>query len=167
MRTLALAATGLLASAAILGAGGALAAPASVNVTVGPELQLKAQRSLGVRDVDDLAKTLQTDVAKQLAKTGAYGGARIDLVLVDAKPNRPTFKQLSDTPGLSLRSFGIGGARIEGRAVAADGAVTPLAYDYFAPDIRWARGETTWSDAEQTFEAFAAKLGRGKAVASR
>jgi hypothetical protein len=45
--------------------------------------------------------------------------------------------------------------------------VTPLSYDYFAPDIRWARGEATWSDAEQTFEQFAAKLGRGEKVASR
>jgi hypothetical protein len=167
MRSLTLTAAALLASAAVFGAGGALAAPASVNVTVSPQLLLKAQRTLGVREVDDLAKSLQSDVEKQLTKTGAYGGARIDLVLVDATPNRPTFKQLSDTPGLSMRSFGIGGARIEGRAVAADGAVTPLAYDYYAPDIRWTRGETTWSDAEQTFETFAAKLGRGQAVANR
>ena len=128
MRTLTLAAVALLASS-----GAALAAPASVNVTVGPELQLKAQKTLGVRDIDDLAKSLQGDVEKRLAKTGAFDGARIDLVLVDAQPNRPTFEQLSRTPGLSLRSFGIGGARIEGRAVAADGAVTPLAYDYYSP----------------------------------
>ncbi len=162
MRTLALAAAALAISAT-----GALAAPASVSVTVGPELQLKGERTLGMRDVNDLAKSLQSDVERRLAKTGAYSGARIELILVDAKPNRPTFKQLTDTPGLSMRSFGIGGARIEGRAVAPDGAVTPLSYDYYAPDIRWARGEATWSDAEQTFMQFAAQLGRGKAVASR
>jgi hypothetical protein len=162
MRTLALAAATLLLSATA-----AFAAPASVSVVVGPKLELEAQRSLGVREVDDLAKSLQTDVEKRLAKTGAYNGARIELVLVDAKPNRPTFKQLGDTPGLSMRSFGIGGAKIEGRAVAADGSVTPLSYDYYASDIRWARGQTTWSDAEWTFEAFADKLGQGKAVASR
>jgi hypothetical protein len=150
-----------------ISATGALAAPASVSVTVGPELQLKGEKTLGMRDVNDLAKSLQTDVEKRLARTGAYDGARIDLILVDAQPNRPTFKQLSDTPGLSMRSFGIGGAKIEGRVVAADGAVTPLRYDYYAPDIRWAHGETTWSDAEQTFEQFAAKLGRGEKVASR
>jgi hypothetical protein len=167
MRILTLAATALLASAASFGANGALAAPASVSVTVGPKLELEAQRTLGVREIDDLAKSLQTGVEKQLAKTGAYDGARIELVLVDAKPNRPTFKQLGDTPGLSMRSFGIGGAKIEGRAVAADGSVTPLSYDYYASDIRWARGQTTWSDAEWTFEAFADKLSRGKAVASR
>jgi hypothetical protein len=166
MRTPALA-TAVLATAILSSATGAFAAPASVSVVVGPKLELEAQRTLGVREVDDLAKSLQTDVEKRLAKTGAYDGARVELVLVDAKPNRPTFKQLGDTPGLSMRSFGIGGARIEGRAVAADGAVTPLAYDYYASDIRWARGQTTWSDAEWTFESFADKLGQGKAVASR
>jgi hypothetical protein len=166
MRTPVLAAA-VLAGAALASATGAFAAPASVSVVVGPKLELEAQRTLGVREVDDLAKSLQTDVEKRLAKTGAYDGARIELVLVDAKPNRPTFKQLGDTPGLSMRSFGLGGAKIEGRAVAADGAVTPLAYDYYASDIRWARGQTTWSDAEWTFEAFADKLGQGKAVASR
>ncbi|MGZ3404162.1 MAG: hypothetical protein ACXWKN_14465 [Phenylobacterium sp.] len=165
MRSLALA-------AAVLTIGGfaataAMATPASVSVTIGPELQLKGERTLGMRDLNDLAKSLQTDVEKKLVKTGAYDGARIELILVDAQPNRPTFKQLSDTPGLSMRSFGIGGAKIEGRAVAPDGRITPLAYDYYAPDIRWSRGETTWSDAEQTFQQFAAQLGRGKAVASR
>jgi hypothetical protein len=165
MRTLALAAA-VLAFGAV-SATAAFAAPASVSVTVGPELQLKGERTLGMRDINDLARSLQTDVEKRLAKTGAYEGARIDLILVDAKPNRPTFKQLSDTPGLSMQSFGVGGARIEGRVVSTDGAVTPLSYDYFAPDIRWARGESTWSDAEQTFEQFAAKLGRGEKVASR
>ncbi len=162
MKTLTLAAAALLISA-----GGALATPASVSVTVGPELQLKGEKTLGMRDVNDLAKSLQSDVEKRLAKTGAYDGARIELILVDAQPNRPTFKQLGDKPGLSMRSISIGGARIEGRAVAADGAVTPLSYDYYSPDLYWVRGETTWSDAEQTFQQFAAQLSRGKAVASR
>ncbi len=165
MRTSGLAA--VLAAGALASATSAFAAPASVSVVIGPQLELEAQRSLGVREVDDLAKSLQNDVERRLAKTGAYDGGRIELVLVDAQPNHPTFKQLSDTPGLSLRSFGIGGARIEGRAIAADGTVTPLAYDYYAPDIHLARGQATWSDAEWTFAAFADKLGRGKAVASR
>jgi hypothetical protein len=144
-----------------------MAAPASISVTVGPELQLKAVNSLGQRDVDDLVKSLQTAVEKRLAKTGAYDGAHIDLVLVDAEPNRPTFKQLGDTPGLSLRSFGIGGARIEGRAVAADGVVTPLRYSYYSPDIRWASSKAIWSDADWAIDTFADQLSRGSAIASR
>jgi hypothetical protein len=162
MRTLALATAVLL-----IGATGALAAPATVSVKVGPELQLKGQKTLGMREVEDLATSLQRDVEKRLAKTGAYDGARIELVLVDVQPNRPTFKQLSDTPGLSMLSFGIGGAKIEGRAVAADGAVTPLRYEDYSSDLRWAQGDATWTDAEQTFQQFAAQLGRGRTVASR
>lgn len=156
-----------IAAVAALIAAPAFASPASVSVVVGPKLQEKAVRTLGVRDVDDLAKDLQKTVENRLAKTGAYQNARIELVLVDAIPNRPTFKQLGDTPGLSLSSFGVGGARIEGRAIASDGVVTPLSYDYMEPDIRWVRGYATWSNAEQTFEQFAAELGRGKAPKAR
>lgn len=162
MRTLSLAIAVVLASATT-----AFATPESVSVSVGPELQAKALKTFGERDVNDLAKTLRTTVERRLSKTGAYDGARIELVLTDATPNRPTFKQLSDTPGLSLRSFGVGGASIEGRAIAPDGKVTPLRYSYLEPDIRWSSRGATWSDAENTFEQFAAELSRGKALDQR
>lgn len=167
MRILAIATASLLASATFLAANTALAAPASVSVTISPELQAKASKTLGVREVTDLADHLQSTVAKRLAKTGAYDGARIELVLVDALPNRPTFKQLGDRPGLSYESFGVGGAEIKGEAIAADGAVTPISYRYYESDIRYARLGGTWADAEGTFDRFAYDLGRGKLVVSR
>jgi hypothetical protein len=162
MRTIAIAAASLLLSGTA-----ALAAPASVNVSIGPALQAKAASTYGVREVDQLAGELRKSVERQLARTGAYDGEHVDLVLVDAVPNRPTFKQMGDTPGLSYQSFGVGGARIEGRAVAANGAVTPLSYHYYEPDIRFARRSGTWSDAEWTLDRFAYQLGRGQAIASR
>jgi hypothetical protein len=162
MRILAIAAAALVASAT-----GALAAPASVSVTVGPKLQDRAVRELGVREVNDLADRLQKTVARRLARTGAYDGARIELVLADAQPNHPTFKQLGDHPGLAYQSFGVGGAEIDGRAIATNGTVTPLAYRYYESDIRWARVGGTWADADGTFERFAYDLGRGQALASR
>jgi hypothetical protein len=162
MRSLTIAAAALLASATA-----AFAAPASVSVTVGPKLQDKAVKVLGVREVNDLAAQLRTTVERRLAKTGAYDGARIELVLADAKPNHPTFKQMSDRPGLAYQSFGVGGAEIEGRAIAADGTVTPIAYKYYESDIRWAHIGGTWADADGTFQRFAYDLGRGQALASR
>ena len=162
MRTLVFAMAAALASATA-----AVAAPASVSVTVGSELQAKAVKTLGVRDVNDLAAQLQSRVERRLAKTGAYDGARIELVLADAQPNRPTFKQLGDTPGLSYESFGIGGAKIEGRAIAADGAVTPIGYKYYESDIWFSRYGGAWADAEGVFDRFAYKLGRGQALDSR
>lgn len=162
MRTLVLAAAALALSGAA-----ALAAPASVTVTVGPELQAKAEKTYGVRDVDLLADYLRTKVTRTLARSGAYDGAQIELTLVDAVPNRPTFKQLGDVMGLSPQSFGVGGATIEGRAVAADGSVTPLSYHWYETDIRQSAGLTTWHDAEWSIGRFAYDLRRGQRLASR
>jgi hypothetical protein len=162
MRILALAAAAMMASATA-----ALAAPATVQVTVSPDLQGKAVKKYGQRDIDELASALQRNVETQLARTGAYADARIELTLVDAKPNRPTFKQMGDKPGLSYESFSIGGASIQGRAVAADGTVIPLGYKWYESDITQVMPSGTWSDAEWTISRFAWNLARGDALAER
>lgn len=162
MRLLALSATALL-----LSAGTALAAPAVVTVEVAPKLQKTFEKTYGQREAERLVADLKESVEARLAKAGAYEDARIELTLKDVKPNRPTFKQLTDTPGLSMQSFGIGGAAIEGRIVAADGAVTPVAYSWYESDIRDAYGNWTWSDAEWTFDRFAGRLARGDQLARR
>lgn len=158
-----------IASAAFVAglSAAAHAAPAAVDVTVGPELMAKAEKTYGVRDAHDLADALRKDVSQRLARTGAYDGARIELVIADARPNRPTFKQLGATPGLSMRSIAIGGATIDGRIVAADGRVTPVHYRYYSPTLRDALTTSTWGDAEWTFSRFAHELGRGQLLASR
>ena len=161
-RIVALSAAALLASVAP-----ALAAPVSVSVTVGPELQKKFDKTYGQREADELARDLKSSVEKALARTGAYQDARIELTLTDAKPNRPTFKQLTDTPGLSMESFGIGGAAIDGHVIAADGTMTPVSYRWYETDIRQAYGDWVWSDATWTFDRFARKLARGAEVARR
>jgi hypothetical protein len=140
----------------------ALASPAQVQVVIGPKLQLEAERTLGKGDVDRLARDLERQVARELERTGVLSGARLELTLVDAKPTRPTFKQLGDKPGLSTRSFGLGGASIEGRAIAVDGAITPIAYKWYETDIRFAPYGVTWSDANTAFGKFAHRLARGE-----
>ena len=162
MRLPVLAAAALLASATA-----AFAAPASVDVTVAPELQKKFDMTYGVREALFLTSDLKSSVEKALSRKGAYDDARIELVLVDVQPNRPTFKQMVDTPGLSLDSFGIGGAKIEGRITTADGAVRPVAYDWYESDIRQSWGNWTWSDAAWTFDRFAHRLARGQELARR
>lgn len=162
--------TALAVTAAVLAFGAAstaLAAPASIEVTVGPDLQERAVKTYGVKEVERLADMLRADVERSLARAGAYDGARIELVLVDAVPNRPTFKQLTDVPGLSFSSFGVGGATIEGRAIAPDGTATALNYRWYESDIRWARASWTWHDADRAFNRFADRLGRGEVLANR
>lgn len=160
----------LFAASAAFAAGlaaAAHAAPAAVDVTVGPELMAKAEKTYGVRDVNQLAADLRKDVARRLERSATYDGARIELVIADAKPNRPTFKELGDRPGLSTHSISVGGARIEGRIVGADGRVTPVHYQYYSPTLRDALGTSIWGDADWTLSRFAYELGRGQLLASR
>jgi hypothetical protein len=160
MRTLVITAAAFLASATA-----ALAAPATVTVSVAPELQEKADK-YGDRELSYLSDRLRTTVERRLARSGALEDTRVELVLIDAKPNRPTFEQMRDTPGLSMESFGVGGAEIGGRIVRADGSETPVAYRWYETDIRQA-GLTTWSDAISSFQRAASRLSKGETLARR
>ncbi len=161
----------ILSSLASLAAGAALAAPlstvGSVEVTISPELQKKAAADLGVKDVDRLAAELRKDVTRELERTGVLAGGRMELVLTDVRPNRPTFRQLGNQPSLSYESFGIGGATIDGRAISVTGEVTPIHFQWYESDIREAWTKSTWSDANYAFDRFAYRYGRGESYAAR
>ena len=147
----------------------ALPTPVSdVSVTIGPQLQAKASK-YGQRELDMLAKELKRDVERSLARTGSAGpgGGSVQLVIADAVPNRPTFKQLGDHVGLSYESFGVGGATIEGAIVYPDGHSQPVRYQWYETDIRQAVNTWTWTDASWTFQQFADRLASGKAYAER
>lgn len=157
-----------LAFAALLASATAvMAAPATVSVTVSPELQKKFDTNYGVREIPGLTDDLKASVEKALARSGALQDARVELVITDVKPNRPTFKQMVDIPGLSMQSFGVGGAAIEGRIVAADGTEQPIDYSWYETDIRQSYANWVWHDAEWTFDRFARRLARGQEVARR
>lgn len=145
-------------------AGPAMADPASINVTIGPDLQEKAAE-LGERDVRQQADRLAEVVRRALAREGRLDGARIDLVLTDLRPNRPTFEQLAHQPGLDAhRSMSIGGAAIEGSVTTADGEVLPVRYDWYSNSIAEVRGYTTWQDADRAYERLASRLVDGRYV---
>ena len=149
-----------LAAVLALGlAGPALAAPvvAQVKVSVGPGV-LKKSDILGPREIQDLTASLERSVERRIKPVA--GGGTLTLVIEDAVPNRPTPQQLSSTPGLSIESFGVGGARISGDYVDASGASTPIAYSWYENDIRWARYGATWHDAETAFDKLAMRLSK-------
>ncbi|QUD88722.1 hypothetical protein [Phenylobacterium montanum] len=145
-----------LAVAALAASLAPAASATTVSVSIGPELSAKAQ-TYGQSELDGLASQLKSEVEHALAGHGQLGpgGGELKLVLADAKANRPTFKELGDRPGLSMMSFSIGGARIEGALVKPDGTSTPLSYEWYETDIRQAPHKWTWSDAYWTFEQFA------------
>ncbi len=144
-------------------AGAAMAAP-SVDVTIGPKLQKKADK-YGVREFDYLSRDLQ----RTFARTPALDGATVKLQISEATPNRPTFKQLGDRIGLSMQSIGIGGAKIEGTVTYPDGRTVPVNYSYYDQDIIQAsmQGLTTWGTAQHAFDLAARKVVRDGAVLTR
>jgi hypothetical protein len=145
-------------------AGPALADPASVTVTLGPDLQQKTD-DLGERDVRDQADRLAEIVRRAVAASGGLDGARIDLVLTDLKPNRPTFEQMAHRPGLDgHRSISIGGAAIEGAITTADGQVLPVRYDWYSTSLAEVRGHATWQDADRAYQRLASRLADGQYV---
>lgn len=129
---------------------------AQVNVVVGAQLKAKARR-YGEREF----AYLNTDLADTVRKAAAKGGfTRLDLVLEDARPNRPTFAMLSRNTSLSLRSIGVGGATVTGTAYGPAGA-QPLTFSWYETDLRNEVGVSTWSDAGRAFQFLASDLSRG------
>ncbi|KQY26103.1 hypothetical protein ASD38_20365 [Caulobacter sp. Root487D2Y] len=150
-----------LASALLLLAAAqpALAAPAvsTVKVSIGPALADQVDE-IGQRDLDILTAELRRTVEKRISPSP--DGGVLTLVIDDARPNRPTPRQLMTTQGLSMSSFGIGGARISGDYLDPAGNRTPIAYSWYETDIRWAPYSSTWHDAEAAFDRLAVRLAR-------
>ena len=151
------------AAAAALAAA-AQAQPAGVAVTLDPTFEREAQK-IGMRDVQAQMDRLGAVVERALADDADLAGARIELVLTDLRPNRPTFEQIRDRPGLDpIRSISTGGAAIEGRIIHADGRVTPVRYERFSNSLDDVVGVGVWFDAERAYERLAANLEAGRYV---
>jgi len=131
-----------------------------VSVRIGPELAEKADE-LGQRELDRLAAELEADVERAVAQHGGRPG-RLELVLTDARPSRPTFEQMARKPGLSMESVYNGGAAIEGVEVGEDGSRRPVKFSWYENDIRFAQGRATWTDAQKAFDMFARQYAGGR-----
>jgi hypothetical protein len=147
--------------AAALAAGGfAHAQSADVTVTLGPDVEVA---ELGAREVEDQVAALRTAVERALAGPDGLDGRRVNLVLTDLKPNRPTMAQAAARPGLSvIDSISIGGAAIEGEVIAADGSRRPVSFHRYSTNLRDVYNFTTWQDARLAFDAFARNLAAGR-----
>ncbi len=136
----------------------------TVTVTIGGDL-VKEVPKLGQREVDQQVSDLVLTVEREMARSGALPGAQINLVLTDLKPNRPTFQQAVDRPGLSIiESRSIGGAAIEGEVVTAQSERLPVRYSYYSSNLADVVGYSTWEDADRAFDRLATKLSRGELV---
>jgi opacity protein-like surface antigen len=149
----------------------ALAAPVALTpATASPEFQKKLADDLGVRELADLADYAQTRLARELtargAQVGGAGGLTITVVIHDAKPNKPTMRQLSARPGLSYGlSYSIGGADLEATITDAAGRSETVRYKWYETDITEAWTSWTWSDAQRAIRRFAVEVAKAYAAA--
>jgi hypothetical protein len=160
----------LLLSSAPLAASAQPPAPpplppvSEVQVTIGPRLEAEAH-DYGQSDLDMLAHELKKDVEDQLRRKGRLqpGGVRLMLTITDATPNHPTAAQLGNDPQLDpMRSVGRGSATIDGVEIRPDGARRPVHFDYRQTFLPEAGAQSTWGDAETTFEWFAREYAQGR-----
>ena len=119
----------------------------------------------GDRELERLTERLEDKLVSRLAKKGVQVSDTASTVLrvtiEDAKPNRPTFEQLSKEPGLSFESFGLGGAELQAELIAAGGqSLGTMSYEWYENDIRDARFGGIWSDAHRAFGRFASKAAK-------
>jgi len=114
----------------------------------------------GEKDLNRLNERISTRLEQGFSKKGIEISENAPVTLVvtleDAKPNRPTFEQLSREPGLSFQSFGNGGAELTGELIDAQGNVLgTMDYSWYENDIREAAFSGTWSDANIAIRRFA------------
>ena len=128
---------------------------AEINVAYAVDFNTKLQDDLGTREGDYLSKEVREDLQRELTKQGV-DVARIDVTIVDAKPSKPTFKQLGDKPGLDYgASVSLGGMKLTAVAYDADGTEAgQYEYSWYENDIRQT-GITTWYDANKAARWFA------------
>ena len=135
----------------------AFAAQITVEYSEGfsEELAEEYGQKEGVYLSERLIQNVQTRLEPEdLAKIDS-----IKILILDAKPNRPTFQQLSHTSGLSYQSFSLGGMALEVEVILiGQDAPVNLEYHWYGNDIRWAQSASTWSDARKAARRFVKKL---------
>jgi hypothetical protein len=128
---------------------------AKYNFTYSKDFQEKIDDKYGNRE----KKTLEDLIIKETYPLVGNDAAKIDIEIIDATPNRPTFEEMNKTGGLSFQSFGIGGANLKGTIYDNNGKVIKSAdYQYYSTMDSMTPYKWTWDDAEYAFEKFAKKL---------
>lgn len=114
------------------------------------------------RLVADLEKWTEQDLEKRGIDVDEEAQAVLKITLVDVRPNRPTFNQLSRQPGLSFQSFALGGAEFEGELFTAEGAsLGQVSYSFYETFFdQFQRNTHAWYDARRSMRRFSKRLSK-------
>ena len=114
----------------------------------------------GQKEIDRLIEEVNEDLARDFGKEGIAisenASTTLRVTLVMAKPNRPTFNQLSEDIGLSFSSFGVGGAELTAEVIGANGEnLGSMEYDYYDSfNNLVVRPIGVWEDADRAIAKF-------------
>lgn len=162
--------TAALFAIAALGFASAASAQTIQPASFSSEFRETLDEDLGAREGRYLSEAVTGAVSAALARRGISDGAgSIEIEIVDARPNRPTFQQLADRPGLSMSSISIGGAELRAVLRGADGReLATVEHDFYSHDLIDASfGAGTWSDARRSIRRFAEKVADAYAANAR
>lgn len=139
-----------------------IAALALIPVAGATEFSVSFSEDLSEALTDDygekegvfLTEEVTEDMLQAFEKYGV-SPAKVDITIIDAKPNRPTFKQLGK-PGLSFQSLSVGSLKLEATAYDAAGdLIVSKEYRSFNRDIRDSVGAGTWYEVKRSSDRFA------------
>lgn len=158
---------------AVAFANSAWAAPVTVApVALSAEFETKLDERLGAREGDELRAVVSLAVARACHGASVESAAPItvETTIVDAAPNRPTWRQLAERPGLDyFRSISIGGAQLHAVLRGSDGRVLGEVehrrYNSSFADLTGA--ESTWTEARSSIRRFAEKVADAYVAASQ
>jgi hypothetical protein len=153
----------ILAATAFIVTQTASAQPvAPEQISYSPEFQTALDEEYGLREGEILRRAVADSINNELARRGVStaGGPAIEVLIVNAEPNRPTMQQLAEQPGLdSIRSISIGGADLRAVLRSADGTVVEeVEHRRFNYTIDEAVGSSTWTEARRSIRRFANKV---------
>ena len=145
--------------------------PVAIGAITASEDLLAEDDVVGPRDIERLSNRIRREFERELGQIGQLAdngaGSVLNVVILDATPNRPTAAQLRATPGLSLRSFGIGGAELEAELISASGETIALyRYEWSSPHIGNSSRAGVWTDAERAIGFFADRVAGSLQAAS-
>jgi hypothetical protein len=135
------------------------------QISFSPEFQIELDEELGAREGEYLRNAVTEAVSAALVREGASLGAgadiTIEVLIIDADPNRPTMEQTMGRAGLDpMRSVSTGGAELRAVLRNANGQVVgevdhrrydETLADVFAPP-------STWTSADRSIRQFARKV---------
>lgn len=158
----------LMSSTTAAVAGGVLADEPAIGMA--PAYETALRTTYGEPEGAVLRRIVRERVSAALQSRDCGSAARLEIVLLDARPTHPTDKQIEDNAAIDrLRTHYLGGASFTARLLSVEGgALKSLRYDWYAESDRLgSRAAEPWGDVRLASEGLGAQLAGACAKLSR